>query len=125
MSQPSALNSANMVPGIGPSPDRMLQARLFGYGDAQRYRLGINHSRLAVNVPKGVEGGAHNYGRDGAMRFDDNGGRSKNSRTATMGRVRLPTTSSSVLPYRGRPVRRSTPSIVRTTTSCKPALFIG
>jgi len=39
---------------IGPSPDKMLQARLFGYGDAHRYRLGINHTRLLVNEPKGV-----------------------------------------------------------------------
>lgn len=74
----SAFNPADMVPGIGPSPDRMLQARLFAYGDAHRYRLGINHTRLPVNAPKGVEGGAQNYGRDGAMRFDSNGGRSKN-----------------------------------------------
>ena len=74
----SAFNPGNMVPGIGPSPDRMLQARLFGYGDAQRYRLGINHTHLPVNAPKGVEGGARSYGRDGAMRFDDNGGRSRN-----------------------------------------------
>jgi catalase len=56
----------------------MLQARLFAYGDAHRYRVGINHSRLPVNSPKGVAGGAQNYGRDGAMRFDDNGARSKN-----------------------------------------------
>ncbi|MEZ4298522.1 MAG: catalase [Polyangiaceae bacterium] len=74
----SAFNPGNMVPGIGPSPDRMLQARLFAYGDAHRYRLGANHTQLPVNAPKGVEGGARNYGRDGAMRFDGNGGRSKN-----------------------------------------------
>jgi catalase len=74
----AAFDPSNFVPGIGPSPDPMLQARLFGYGDAHRYRLGINHTRLPVNAPKGVEGGARNYGRDGAMRFDDNGGRSKN-----------------------------------------------
>lgn len=74
----AAFDPANMVPGIGPSPDRMLQARLFAYGDAHRYRLGINHTRLPVNEPKGVAGGARNYGRDGAMRFDSNGGRSKN-----------------------------------------------
>jgi catalase len=71
----SAFNPAHFVPGIAPSPDRMLQARLFAYGDAHRYRLGINHTRLPVNEPKGVAGGARNYGRDGAMRFDDNGGR--------------------------------------------------
>ncbi|HEX8699020.1 MAG TPA: catalase, partial [Myxococcaceae bacterium] len=68
----------NFVPGIGPSPDRMLQARLFAYGDAQRYRLGINGTRLPVNTPKGVQGGARNHGRDGAMRFDGNGGRTRN-----------------------------------------------
>lgn len=74
----AAFDPANFVPGVGPSPDPMLQARLFGYGDAHRYRLGVNHTRLPVNAPKGVEGGAQNYGRDGAMRFDDNGGRQKN-----------------------------------------------
>jgi catalase len=74
----AAFDPANFVPGIGPSPDRMLQARLFAYGDAHRYRLGINHTRLPVNAPTGVQGGAANYGRDGAMRFDDNGGRAKN-----------------------------------------------
>ena len=71
----AAFDPSHFVPGIGPSPDRMLQARLFAYGDAHRYRLGINHTRLAVNEPKGVPGGARNYGRDGLMRFDDNGGR--------------------------------------------------
>ena len=74
----SAFDPAHFVPGIGPSPDKMLQARLFGYGDAHRYRLGINHSRLPVNEPKGVEGGAQNYGRDGAMKFDNPNGRVKN-----------------------------------------------
>jgi catalase len=67
-----------MVDGIGPSPDRMLQARLFAYGDAHRYRVGINHTRLAVNAPRGTVGGAQNYGCDGSMRFDDNGGRTPN-----------------------------------------------
>jgi catalase len=74
----SAFDPSSFVPGIGPSPDRMLQARLFAYGDAHRYRLGINHTRLPVNAPQGVAGGARNHGRDGAMRFDDNGGRARN-----------------------------------------------
>jgi catalase len=74
----SAFDPGHFVPGIGPSPDPMLQARLFAYGDAQRYRLGVNHTRLPVNAPQGVKGGARNYGRDGAMRFDGNGGRSVN-----------------------------------------------
>jgi catalase len=67
----AAFDPSNFVPGVGPSPDPMLQARLFGYGDAHRYRLGVNHTRLSVNAPQGVAGGARNYGRDGAMRFDD------------------------------------------------------
>jgi catalase len=72
----AAFSPANLVSGIGPSPDKMLQGRLFAYGDAHRYRLGINHTQLPVNRPHATE--AHNYGRDGYMRFDDNGGRSKN-----------------------------------------------
>ena len=47
----SAFNPANIVPGIGFSPDKMLQGRLFSYGDAQRYRLGVNHEQIPVNAP--------------------------------------------------------------------------
>ena len=74
----SAFNPAHFVPGIGPSPDPMLQARLFGYGDAHRYRLGINHTLLPVNAPQKLQGGAQNYGRDGAMRFAAPGRTEKN-----------------------------------------------
>jgi catalase len=74
----AAFDPGNFVPGIGPSPDKMLQGRLFAYGDAHRYRLGINHTRLPVNAPRGVPGGANNYGRDGSMSFQGNGGRAKN-----------------------------------------------
>jgi catalase len=74
----AAFDPGHFVPGVGPSPDKMLQARLFAYGDAHRYRLGVNHTQLPVNAPLGVPGGTTNYGRDGAMRFDENGGRAKN-----------------------------------------------
>jgi catalase len=74
----AAFDPGHFVPGVGPSPDKMLQGRLFAYGDAHRYRLGVNHTRIPINTPKGVSEGASNYGRDGAMRFDDNGGRRKN-----------------------------------------------
>lgn len=74
----SAFDPGHFVPGIGPSPDRMLQARLFAYGDAHRYRLGINHAQLPVNAPQGVQGGVHGYGRDGAMSTGGNGGRGPN-----------------------------------------------
>jgi catalase len=65
----AAFTPANIVPGIGYSPDKMLQARLFSYGDAQRYRLGVNHHQIPVNAPKCP---FHSYHRDGAMRTDGN-----------------------------------------------------
>ncbi|NYT70475.1 catalase [Pusillimonas noertemannii] len=68
----AAFTPANVVPGIGFSPDKMLQARLFSYGDAQRYRLGVNHHQIPVNAPKCP---FHSYHRDGAMRVDGNHGR--------------------------------------------------
>jgi catalase len=74
----AAFDPGHFVPGIGPSPDRMLQARLFAYGDAHRHRLGINHTALPINSPKRVAGGAKNYGRDGAMPVHAPDGRVKN-----------------------------------------------
>jgi len=65
----SAFNPANVVPGISFSPDKMLQGRLFAYGDAQRYRLGVNHQHIPVNAPRCP---VHSYHRDGAMRVDGN-----------------------------------------------------
>ncbi|WP_406407926.1 catalase [Streptomyces halstedii] len=59
----AAFSPNNFVPGIGPSPDKMLQGRLFAYADAQRYRLGINHTQLPVNAPKAPV--VDTYGRDG------------------------------------------------------------
>jgi catalase len=65
----AAFTPTNIVPGISFSPDKMLQARLFSYGDAQRYRLGVNHHHIPVNAPKCP---FHSYHRDGAMRTDGN-----------------------------------------------------
>ena len=67
----AAFNPANVVPGISFSPDKMLQGRLFSYGDAQRYRLGVNHSMIPVNAPKCP---FNSYHRDGQMRVDGNHG---------------------------------------------------
>ena len=61
----AAFSPGNMVPGIGASPDRVLQARLFAYPDAQRYRIGANYNQLAVNCPHATS--AHHYQRAGAM----------------------------------------------------------
>ncbi|OBT16951.1 catalase [Vibrio sp. UCD-FRSSP16_10] len=70
----SAFNPAAVVPGIGFSPDRMLQGRLFSYGDAQRYRLGVNHHQIPVNAPRCP---VNSYHRDGAMRINGNYGSTK------------------------------------------------
>ena len=70
----SAFNPASIVPGIGFSPDKMLQGRLFSYGDAQRYRLGVNHAQIPVNQPRCPVASFH---RDGTMRVDGNYGSHK------------------------------------------------
>ena len=67
----SAFSPGNFVPGIGASPDKMLQARIISYHDAHLYRLGPNYQLLPVNAPKACK--ASNYQRDGYMRLDDNG----------------------------------------------------
>jgi catalase len=66
----AALSPSNIVPGMGYSPDKMLQARLFAYHDAQLYRVGTNHQHLPVNRPRCP---FHNQQRDGAMAIDNGG----------------------------------------------------
>ena len=66
----AAFAPSNKVPGIGFSPDKMLQARVFSYADAHRYRLGTHYEALPVNAPKS---GATTYHKDGPMRFFPNG----------------------------------------------------
>ncbi len=62
----AAFSPSNIVPGIGFSPDKMLQARIFSYADAHRYRLGTHYEALPVNAPKCP---VHHYHKDGAMNF--------------------------------------------------------
>jgi catalase len=62
----AAFSPSNVVPGIGHSPDKMLQARVFSYADAHRYRLGTHYEALPVNAPKCP---VSHYHKDGAMRF--------------------------------------------------------
>jgi catalase len=71
----AAFDPKNIVPGMGYSPDKMLQARLISYPDAHRYRLGVNYDSLPVNKPQCP---FHTYNRDGAMRLDGNSGSSVN-----------------------------------------------
>jgi len=66
----AAFSPSNVVPGIGFSPDKVLQARVFSYADAHRYRLGAHYEALPVNRPKCP---VQHYHKDGPMRFFDNG----------------------------------------------------
>ena len=70
----AAFSPAHTVPGIGLSPDKLLQGRLFSYGDAQRYRLGVNADQIPVNR---AHCPVHSYHRDGMMRVDGNYGATK------------------------------------------------
>jgi catalase len=71
----ASFSPANVPPGIGHSPDKMLQFRIFSYADAHRYRLGVNYESLPVNKPVCPY---HTMHRDGAMRFDGNNGAGPN-----------------------------------------------
>ena len=72
-----------MVPGIAASPDKMLQGRLFSYGDTHRHRLGGNYALIPVNTAKATP--VENYQRDGFMRTDDNFGGQPNYYPNSMG----------------------------------------
>lgn len=72
----AAYSPANLVPGIEPSPDKMLQARLFAYADTHRHRLGANHLQIPVNCPYKVS--LANNHRDGPMCTGDNQGGAPN-----------------------------------------------
>ena len=78
----SAFSPANVVPGIGHSPDKMLQFRIVSYADAHRHRLGVNYESLPVNHPRVP---VDTYYRDGVMRADGNGGGSVNYEPNSMG----------------------------------------
>jgi catalase len=62
----AAYSPSNIVPGIGFSPDKVLQSRIFSYADAHRHRIGTHYEALPVNAPKCP---VHNYNKDGAMHF--------------------------------------------------------
>ncbi|MEO8346141.1 MAG: catalase [Betaproteobacteria bacterium] len=64
----AAFEPNNLVPGIGPSPDKMLLGRLFAYSDAHRARMGVNYKQIPVNQPKSP---VHSYSKDGAMRVQN------------------------------------------------------
>ncbi|MBX7021068.1 catalase, partial [Providencia rettgeri] len=96
----AAFTPANLVPGIGHSPDRMLQGRIFSYGDTQRYRLGVNHGLLPVNAPRCP---FHSYHRDGAMRTGDNTGGTLNYEPNSQGEWQQAPRSEPPLALDGQP----------------------
>ncbi len=71
MVENAAYSPSNVVPGIGFSPDKMLQARVFSYADAHRYRLGTHYEMLPANAAKSTANVNH-YHKDGSMRFFTN-----------------------------------------------------
>jgi catalase len=82
----AAFAPANVVDGIGYSPDKMLQGRLLSYPDAHRYRLGVNYEQIPVNkCPYAV----NNYQRDGFMRVDGNGGSEPNYRPNSFDNIKI------------------------------------
>jgi catalase len=66
----AAFEPANMIPGVAPSPDKMLQGRLFSYPDTHRHRIGVNYLQLPVNRPTAP---VNSYNKDGAMRYENPG----------------------------------------------------
>jgi catalase len=100
----AAFDPKNVVPGMGFSPDKMLQGRLISYPDAHRYRIGVNYNVLPVNAPKCPYA---SYNRDGSMRFDDNGGLGPNYEPNSFGG---PTQDKK---YVERPVTYSTATVGR------------
>jgi len=70
----SAFSPSHLVPGIEPSPDKMLQGRLFSYPDTHRHRLGANYHQIPINCPYATKGRVQNHYRDGHMTIDGNQG---------------------------------------------------
>jgi len=91
----AAFAPSAVVPGLGFSPDRMLQGRLFSYADAHRYRLGVNYHQIPVNRPVND---AHHYHRDGGVRIDGNGGAGPNYHPNSFDQVTV-TNEGEVPPY--------------------------
>lgn len=98
----SAFNPAHVIPGIGFSPDKMLQGRLFSYGDAQRYRLGVNHDQIPVNRAKCP---MHSFHRDGQMRVDGNMGATKGYSPNSIGEWQTKGAAYSYSPTDGESMR--------------------
>ena len=100
----AAFNPTHLVPGLGLSPDKLLQGRLFSYGDAHRYRLGVNHDQIPVNRPRCP---MHSYHRDGLMRVDGNAGTTKGYSPNSIGEWKTRPTAHAQSPIGCSAVRHS------------------
>jgi catalase len=108
----AAFSPSNFVPGIEPSPDKLLQGRMFSYPDTQRHRLGPNFAQLKVNCP--YARAPQNYQRDGLMRTGDNGGSAANyAPNSKGGPVADRTATEAPLPLRGQTGRTEYPQAGR------------
>jgi catalase len=109
----AAFSPANFVPGIEPSPDKLLQGRLFSYPDTQRHRLGTNYALIPVNCPYSGRR-VNNYQRDGQMRIDGNGGAAVNySPNSNAGPVAHPSALEAPAPLQGQTNRTAYPQANR------------
>eukprot|EP00010_Vexillifera_abyssalis_P004349 CAMPEP_0201552474 /NCGR_PEP_ID=MMETSP0173_2-20130828/16738_1 /ASSEMBLY_ACC=CAM_ASM_000268 /TAXON_ID=218659 /ORGANISM="Vexillifera sp., Strain DIVA3 564/2" /LENGTH=486 /DNA_ID=CAMNT_0047962971 /DNA_START=94 /DNA_END=1550 /DNA_ORIENTATION=- len=96
----SAFSPSHLVPGIEPSPDKMLQGRLFSYPDTHRHRLGRNYMQIPINCPYAAR--SQNYHRDGFMAVDGNGGSKPNYEPNSFGGpVADPTKKEAMFPVSG------------------------
>ena len=101
----AAFSPANLVPGLGHSPDKMLQGRLFAYHDAQLYRVGTNHQHLPVNRPRCP---VHHQQRDGAMAIENGGAAPNYANLAAMPAAQGPGHGEPPLPLQGAAGRYDT-----------------
>jgi catalase len=110
----AAFSPSTFVPGIEPSPDKLLQGRLFSYPDTQRHRLGANYAQIPVNCPHATRARAANYQRDGLMRVDGNGGSAPNySPSGRGGPVADPKAAEVAVALAGTTVRAEYPKAGR------------
>jgi catalase len=108
----AAFSPANFVPGVEPSPDKLLQGRIFSYPDTQRHRLGANFAQIPVNCPHATR--ARNHQRDGLMRVDGNGGSAANyAPSGRGGPVADPRAAEAPLPLQGTTGRTEYPKAQR------------
>jgi len=118
------VRGVELCPGHRPSPDRMVLGRMFAYGDSKRYRNGANYAQLPVNRPLDE---AHNYNKDGPMRYRHSGNQPSMRRTATA--VRGPTRSATAIQAgswrAARSCARPTRRTRTTTTLSSPACSTG